>query len=140
MSGSPLQQAIVRKRVEETVSMSTGVAQEARIQNVEAIANATSQMTIEQLKAFHHQHHALVADVTAKQAEQRALAEQLLLHQNQLDLQQKALDEKMMAQEKTTQSHDKALLHASRAFGDTSRSLQELRSELEMSKRRQSGR
>jgi hypothetical protein len=42
MSGSPLQQAIVCKRVEETVSMSPGVAQEVRMQNVESIASATS--------------------------------------------------------------------------------------------------
>jgi hypothetical protein len=45
-----------------------------------------------------------------------------------------------LAQEKTTQSHDKAFMHASKAFGDTSRSLQELRTELEMTKRRQIGR
>ena len=114
-----MQQAIVRKRVEETVSLSPGMAQEARIQNVEAIASATSQMTTEQLQVFHQQHHALVAEVTAKQAEQRAWAEQLLQFQNQLNLQQKALDEKLMIQERTTQSHDKALLHASKAFGDT---------------------
>ncbi len=120
--------------------MSPGVAQEVRMQNVEAIASATSQMTTEQLRAFHQQHHALVADVTARQAEQRAMAEQLLQFQNQLKAQQRALDEKLLAQEKTTQSHDKALMHASKAFGDTSRLLQELRSELEMTKRRQSGR
>ncbi len=74
MSGSPLQQAIVRKRVEETVSMSPGVDQEVHMQNVEAIASATSQTTTEQLRAFHRQDHALVADVTARQAEQRAMA------------------------------------------------------------------
>ena len=70
--------AIVRKRVEETVFMSPGVDQEVRMQNVEAIASATSHMTTEQLRAFHQQHHALVADVTARQAEQRAMVEQLL--------------------------------------------------------------
>ena len=140
MSVSPLQQAIVRKRVEETISLNPDMAQEVRIQNVEAMASATSQMTMEQLKAFHHQHHAMAAEVAAKQAEQRSMAEQLLQFQNQLNEKQRILDEKLSAQEKTTQSHDKALMHASRAFGDTSRSLQELRSELEMSKRRQSGR
>ena len=113
MSGSPLQQAIVRKRVEETVSMSPGVAQEVRMQNVEAIASATSQMTTGQLRAFHQQDRALVADVTARQAEQSAMAEQLLQFQNQLNAQQQALDERLLAQEKTTQSHDKALMHAS---------------------------
>ncbi len=120
--------------------MSPGVAQEVRVQNVEAIASATSQMTTEHLRAFHQQHHALLANVTARQAEQRAMAEQLLKFQNQLNAQQRALDEKRLAQEKTTQSHDIALMHASKALDDTSRSLHELRSELEMTKRRQSGR
>jgi hypothetical protein len=76
-------------------------------------------MTTEQLRAFHQQNHALVANVTARQAEQRAMAEQLLQFQNQLNAHQRALDEKLLAKEKTTQSHDKALMHASKAFGDT---------------------
>jgi hypothetical protein len=52
------------------------------------------------------------------------MAEQLLRFQNQLSAQQRALDEKLLAQEKTTQSHDKALMHASKVFGETLRSLQ----------------
>jgi hypothetical protein len=131
MSGNPLQQAIVRKRAEESVSMSPGVDQEARIQNVEAIASATSQMTMEQLRAFHQQHHALVTDVIAKQTAHRAIA-----ISKPIECATKYLDEKLLAQERTTQSHDKALLHAIRAFGDTARSLQELKSDLEMTKRR----
>jgi hypothetical protein len=139
MSGSPLQHTIVRKRVDETVFLSSGVYQEVRMQNVEAIPSTTSQMTTEQLRAFHQQHYALVADITARQAEQRAMAEQLLQFQTQLNAQQRTLDEKLLVQERTMQSHDKALMHASKAFGDASRSLQELRSELEMTKRRQRG-
>jgi hypothetical protein len=94
---------------------------------------------MEQLRAFHQQHHALVTDVTAKQMKQRAMTEQLLQFQKRLNAQQNTLDKKLLAQERTRQSHDKALLHASRSFGDPSRSPQELKSDLEMTKRRQSG-
>jgi hypothetical protein len=58
------------------------------MQNVEAIASATSQMTTEQLCVFHQQHHALIADVRVRQAEHRAMAEQLLQFQGQLNAQQ----------------------------------------------------
>jgi hypothetical protein len=82
ISGSLVQQAIARKRVEETVVISPGAAQEARIQNVEAIVSANSQMTMEQLREFHQQHHALVTDI-AKQAEQLVMPEHLLQFQKQ---------------------------------------------------------
>jgi hypothetical protein len=47
--------------------MSLRVAQEVHIQNVKAIASVTSQIMLEQLRAFHQQHHDLLADVTATQ-------------------------------------------------------------------------
>ena len=94
--GSPITSQIVRKRVEETMHMSSAPeVQEARLQKVEAIASATSQMTVEQLQQFYLQHHALVSDVGAKQAEQHAMAAQLLQFQNQLNDQQRALDLKV---------------------------------------------
>ena len=59
--GSPLANQIVRKWVEETMQVSSvPEVQEARFQQVEAIANATSQMAVEQLQQFYLQHHALV--------------------------------------------------------------------------------
>ena len=140
-SGSPLAQQIVRKRVEETMHVSSAPeVQEARLQQVEAMASATSQMTVEQLKTFYLQHHALVSDVGAKQAEQHAMAAQLLQFQNQLNEQQRALDLKVKEQEEKTRAHEKALHHVSHAFGDTSRTIAELRAQVESDARRQSGR
>ena len=127
-SGSPLSQQIVRKRIEETMHVSSAPeVQEARLQQVEAMASATSQMTVEQLKTFYLQHHALVSDVGAKQAEQHAMAAQLLQFQNQLNEQQRALDLKVNKQEEKTRAHEKALFHVSHAFGETSRNIAELR-------------
>ncbi len=81
------------------------------MQNVEAIVSATSQMTMGQLSALHQQHHALLSDVTARQAEQRDMAEQLLQFQNQLNVRQRTHYEKLLVQEMTTQSHHKALMN-----------------------------
>ena len=108
--------------------------QEARLQQVEAMASATSQMTVEQLRTFYLQHHALVSDVGAKQAEQQAMATQLLQFQNQLNDQQRALDLKFTEQEKKTKIHDKQLLHVSQSFGDTSRTIAELRGRMPVGK------
>ena len=47
-------------------------------------------MTVEQLQQFYLQHHVLVNDVGAKQAEQHAMVAQLLQFQNQLNEQQNA--------------------------------------------------
>jgi hypothetical protein len=97
-------------------------------------------MTVEQLRQFYLQHHALVNDVGAKQAEQHAMAAQLLQFQNQLNEQQRSLDQKVKEQEEKSRVHDKQLYHVSQAFGDTSRTISELRGQVESDARRQSGR
>ena len=76
----------------------------------------------------------------AKQAEQHAMAAQLPQFQNQLNEQQRALDLKGKEQEEKTRIHDKQLFHVSQALGDTSRTIAELRGQVESDARRQSGR
>jgi alpha/beta superfamily hydrolase len=59
--GSPLANQIVRKRVEETMQVSSvPEVHEARLLQVYAMTSATSQMTLEQLQQFYLQHHKLL--------------------------------------------------------------------------------